>query len=81
MARRKVRRVKQRKIKTTDQQPASSRPETGSRDKDTTASMRRYESEEEMLREEYAYVIQDLRKMAVIAAGMFLLLIVLGLVL
>lgn len=81
MARRKVRRVKKRKRKSTEQQPDSSRPETEVDNGDTSASTRRYESEEEMLRDEYAYVLDDLRKMAIIAVGMFLLLIILGLVL
>lgn len=35
---------------------------------------------EEELREEYAYVLQDLRQMFILAAAMFLLLIVLNLV-
>jgi transposase len=81
MARRKVRRVKKRKRKSTEPQLDSSRPETEVDSNNTTASTRRYESEEEMLRDEYAYVLDDLRKMAIIAVGMFLLLILLGLVL
>lgn len=79
MARRK-RRVKRRSRNTTDQKETPSRPDSSSGSESSSSSASRH-SNEAMLREEYAYVVDDLRKMAVIAAGMFTLLIVLGLVL
>jgi len=39
------------------------------------------ETEEEQLKEEYAYVIKDLRRIAILAAAMFALLILLNLLL
>ncbi|HSM57546.1 MAG TPA: hypothetical protein VK879_15445 [Candidatus Sulfomarinibacteraceae bacterium] len=40
-----------------------------------------YDSVEEQLREEYAYVLRDLRHILLLAAAMFILLIVLNLIL
>lgn len=81
MTRRKVRRVKR---------PTDPAPEAVDRDVETVsravgsvpnASLRKREVSEEALREEYAYVLLDLRRMFIIAAAMFILLIVLGLLL
>jgi hypothetical protein len=42
---------------------------------------RKREAGEEELRREYAYVMSDLRRLAIIAAAMFALLVILGIVL
>lgn len=80
MAQRKVRRAKRNQSGETQASPAY-RPEKNTRKDIPTTVARRTVTTEEELREEYAYVIKDLRRMVLIAAGMFILLIILGLVL
>lgn len=79
MTRRKIRRVK----RTSELAPAAIEPDVGPVSKPTVPALnssgRRREVSEAALRREYAYVLLDLRRMFIIAASMFILLIVLGL--
>jgi len=70
----KVRRVRQKSTGA----PANQLPETSP---DRSSKTARSMTTEEELREQYAYVLRDLRRVAFLAAAMFILLIVLNLLL
>lgn len=65
MMAKKVRRARRRRSESKQEAAAASPPRNS----------------EDELREEYAYVIQDLRRVAILAAAMFILLIALNLLL
>ena len=81
MAQRKIRRIKRSKTEAPPRPPQ--RPEVGSKSAapSTTSRVRNREATEAELKKEYAYVLLDLRRLALIAGAMFILLIVLGLLL
>ncbi len=84
MAQRKVRRVKRE-----GDRPVPARPRPaytppaprGDAPPPASSTIRQREAAEEELRETYAYVLQDLRRMALVVALIFLLLLALGLAL
>ncbi len=79
MSNRKVRRVK----RPPEAEPIESPIEVKSRpvEQASTPAWRKREAGKEELRREYAYVLSDLRRLAIIAAVMFAMLIVLGIIL
>lgn len=78
MAQRKVRRVKRTPTQAT---PRSTAREEPIEQPVAASPASRQEAKEAQLRKEYAYVLQDLRRVFIIGGAMFLLLIILGLVL
>lgn len=78
MAQRKVRRVKRTPNQAT---PRSTAREEPIEQPVATSPASRQEAKEAQLRKEYAYVLQDLRRVFIIGGAMFLLLIILGLIL
>jgi len=77
----KVRRVRRRRVEQKPVSEESSLSEVSSGGRATSASSRTSTSTEEELRKEYAYVLQDLRRVFILAAAMFALLITLNIVL
>ncbi len=79
MSNRKVRRVK----RLPEAEPVGPAVETRRLPAEpaSTPAWRKREASKEELRREYAYVLADLRRLAIVAAVMFALLIVLGVVL
>jgi hypothetical protein len=77
----KVRRVRRRRVEQKPVSEESSLSEVSSGGRVTSASSRTSASTEEELRKEYAYVLQDLRRVFILAAAMFALLIILNILL
>lgn len=77
----KVRRVRRRRVEQKPVSEESSLSEVSTGGRSTSASSRTSTSTEEELRKEYAYVLQDLRRVFILAAAMFTLLVILNIVL